>query len=151
MRSFTRWQWSLVILQIPNTTLCLEITRSNLKSHLSMANEWNFHFNGALFTLQYHMQYTHILMYNLPYINSNDSHILLIPLTYVKYDLLLGTLTHCDLVTIWWHSPGATLPVASWRQAISWTNVDLSSMGFFGTHIEPVLQEAYKISICKMS
>ena len=37
-----------------------------------------------------------------------------------------------------------------WHQFSTWTNVDLSWMGFAGTHLRSISQEVFKISICKM-
>ena len=37
-----------------------------------------------------------------------------------------------------------------WQQAITWTNVDLSSVGFHGTHLRPISQRVLTVSICKM-
>ena len=41
--------------------------------------------------------------------------------------------------------------VAWWHQAITWTNVDLSSMEFCGIHLTTILQAAHEISVHGMS
>ena len=66
------------------------------------------------------------------------------------------SLTHCGLVMPygdidlgqhwlrWW--------LVAWRhQAITWTNVDFTSIGPFSTHLRRISQEMLKISIHKMS
>ena len=41
--------------------------------------------------------------------------------------------------------------VAWWHQAVTWTNVDLSSVEFWCTHLWPILQEVLQISIHKIN
>ena len=61
-------------------------------------------------------------------------------------------LTHCGLVGLYGNTDLGQYCLRQWlvalhHQAIAWANVDLSSMGFFGTHLRPISQELLKISI----
>ena len=69
--------------------------------------------------------------------------------------ILIGW-THWGLVTpygnrdLGQHWPRQWL-VAWWHQAITWTNVDLSSVEFCGIHLTTILLVAFKASIHEMS
>ena len=47
---------------------------------------------------------------------------------------------------IWWYRSELTC----WHQAITWTIVDLSSVGFCGIHVRPIPHELLNTSICKV-
>ena len=55
--------------------------------------------------------------------------------------------------TIWRHESGSTLAqVMAWRhQAITWTNVDLSSVRSCGIHLSAILQEIRQQSVTEIS
>ena len=53
---------------------------------------------------------------------------------------------------IWQHRSGSTLAqIMAWCQAITWTNVDLSSIGFCDINLGWILHKVIMVSICKMS
>ena len=66
----------------------------------------------------------------------------------------LGTLSFWSSDTIWWQRSGSTLAqvmlVAWWHQAITWTNVDWSSVKSSDSHIRSISQQMPQPSITKI-